>query len=333
MSATATPFFRSLARWSDQQPPHHLHPSLHGLTSPSLSLLQKLLLLPVQPDPFPRKRRAAVMVGLFASRHGHLNVLLTRRSKTMRTYAGETALPGGKMEPQDLTLEHTARREAHEECGITLNRHKVRKLATLSPFLSRGNLIVTPVVFFITDQTLMPRLNAKEVDVLFSHPLENFLTGPISRSYEIPWFSTKVPYRLFEFPSKHSPIIGFTADILIEVAVIGYGREPDFERKAAGQLAMSEIITIALQEAPEFQSDDQALGVAKHDLLEDGSPRGTLCSRFVDALQPPQMSISQTLSSLGKRFLGKRELVHLDLRAHSKFNPALPLGDLVVPGA
>jgi hypothetical protein len=94
-------------------------------------------------------------------------------------------------------------------------------------------------------------------------------------------------------------------DILIEVAVIGYGREPDFERKAAGQLAMSEIITIALQEAPEFQSDDQALGVAKHDLLEDGSPRGTLCSRFVDALQPPQMSISQTLSSLGKRFLGK----------------------------
>jgi 8-oxo-dGTP pyrophosphatase MutT (NUDIX family) len=63
------------------------------------------------------------------------------------------------MEPQDLTLEHTARREAHEECGITLNRHKVRKLATLSPFLSRGNLIVTPVVFFITDQTLMVRVS------------------------------------------------------------------------------------------------------------------------------------------------------------------------------
>ncbi|WAQ90062.1 hypothetical protein PtA15_12A47 [Puccinia triticina] len=69
--------------------------------------------------------------------------------------AGETALPGGKMEPQDLSLEDTARREAHEECGITLNRHKVRKLATLSSFLTRGNLIVTPIVFFIADQTLM----------------------------------------------------------------------------------------------------------------------------------------------------------------------------------
>ncbi|OAV98750.1 hypothetical protein PTTG_25491 [Puccinia triticina 1-1 BBBD Race 1] len=179
---------------------------------------------------FPKKRQAAVMVGLFASRQGHLNVLLTRRSKTMRTYAGETALPGGKMEPQDLSLEDTACRKAHEECGITLNRHKVRKLATLSPFPTRGNLIVTPIVFFIANQTLMPRLNAEEVDVL---------------------------------------------DVLIEVAVLGYGREPEFERKAAGQLSMSEIITIALREAPKFQSDEQAHHVAKHDILEDG-PRSPL---------------------------------------------------------
>ncbi|KAA1127231.1 hypothetical protein PGTUg99_032218 [Puccinia graminis f. sp. tritici] len=172
-------FYRTLTQWNDQQPNQQelLPRSLQGLSSKSINLLKNLIQLPVQPDPFPKTRRAAVMVGLFASRHGHLNVLLTRRSKTMRTYAGETALPGGKMEPQDLSLEETARREAHEECGITLNRHKVRKLTTLAPFLSRGNLIVTPVVFFIADQTLMPRLNAKEVDVLFSHPLENFLTG------------------------------------------------------------------------------------------------------------------------------------------------------------
>ena len=113
------------------------------------------------------------------------------------------------------------------------------------------------------------------MDVLFSHPLEDFLTGPISRSFNTDWFSTHLPYRLFEFPSKHSPIVGFTADVLIEVAVLGYGREPEFERKAAGQLSMSEIITIALREAPEFQSDEQAHHVAKHDILEDG-PRSPL---------------------------------------------------------
>jgi len=219
----------------------------------------------------------------------------------MRTYAGETALPGGKMEPQDVSIEETARREAYEECGITRNRHKVRKLATLAPFLTRGNLIVTPVVFFISDQSLIPRLNAKEVDVIFSHPLQRFLTGPFSRSYEIPWFSTNVPYRMFEFPSKHSPIVGFTADVLIEVAVLGYGREPDYERKAEGQLSMGEIITIALREASEFQSDEQAHRVAKHDLLEDG-PRGTL-ARLLHALSRP--SISQSFSSLGKLFLPK----------------------------
>ena len=70
------------------------------------------------------------------------------------------------MEPQDVSVEETARREAYEECGITRNRHKVRKLATLAPFLTRGNLIVTPVVFFISDQSLI--VSAPEI---FPHPL------------------------------------------------------------------------------------------------------------------------------------------------------------------
>ena len=31
-----------------------------------------------------------------------------RRSKTLRTYAGDTSLPGGKMEPRDRNVEDTA---------------------------------------------------------------------------------------------------------------------------------------------------------------------------------------------------------------------------------
>jgi hypothetical protein len=88
-------------------------------------------------------------------------------------------------------------------------------------------------------------------------------------------------------------------DVLIEVAVLGFGREPDFQRKAEGQLSMTEIITIALREAPEFQSDDQAHHVAKHDILEDG-PRSPL-ARLRHALQlPSSLHVSQTFSSLRK---------------------------------
>jgi coenzyme A diphosphatase NUDT7 len=38
---------------------------------------------------------------------------------TLRTYAGDTSLPGGKYEPDDRTLEDTARREAYEEVRLT----------------------------------------------------------------------------------------------------------------------------------------------------------------------------------------------------------------------
>lgn len=37
-----------------------------------------------------------------------LRYVSNRRSATLRTYAGDTALPGGKVEPQDKTFEDTA---------------------------------------------------------------------------------------------------------------------------------------------------------------------------------------------------------------------------------
>lgn len=40
---------------------------------------------------------------------------LIRRAGNMRSYASDTALPGGKYEEGDKDAEDTARREAHEE--------------------------------------------------------------------------------------------------------------------------------------------------------------------------------------------------------------------------
>ncbi|KAH9811605.1 NUDIX hydrolase domain-like protein [Melampsora americana] len=300
---------------------------LMNLSKNSISALQRLINYQTPPDLFPMKRRAAVMVGLFASRNGHLNVLLTKRSQTMRTYAGQTALPGGKMEIGDLDLEHTARREAYEECGLTRNPKKVRKLTI------RGSLIVTPVVCFITDQTLMPRLNSKEVDVLFSHRLEQFLghqdlsepvvspetispikkpsersslptssimEHPYMRSYENHWFSQRIPFRYFEFESKISPIVGFTANVLIETAQIAYGREPNFERYAKGQWKMKDLIKFALKESDEFRVEDQVkkgqvddLGKERKDAQEE--------EMMIDLRSNLKSNLSQSFEDLYKK--------------------------------
>ncbi|KAJ3783330.1 NUDIX hydrolase domain-like protein [Lentinula aff. detonsa] len=127
--------------------------------------------------PFPKSRRAAVLVALFVGRKGDLYVLLSKRASTLRSFAGDTSLPGGKMDPEDKSIEDTARREAFEEIGLPPDRNKVPLLCILEPFYVEKQLLVTPVVVLVLDNTLQPILNAPEVTALFSHPLASFLSS------------------------------------------------------------------------------------------------------------------------------------------------------------
>lgn len=61
-----------------------------------------------EPPPFPLwhalpvRRRAAVLVLLYADRAGDLRVVVTMRAASLRSFSGHAALPGGKA---DSTLE------------------------------------------------------------------------------------------------------------------------------------------------------------------------------------------------------------------------------------
>ena len=67
---------------------------------------------------YPRPRFAAVLVLLYHQVHPNhdiqpdrddgLRVLLTTRSKSLRSHPGQTALPGGKSDPEDGTPLYTA---------------------------------------------------------------------------------------------------------------------------------------------------------------------------------------------------------------------------------
>ncbi|KAL0574395.1 hypothetical protein V5O48_007570 [Marasmius crinis-equi] len=150
----------------------------------------------------PSPRLAAVLILLYQHpESGHLRVLLTTRSKSLRTHPGQTALPGGRKDDTDHDLVYTALREANEEVGLPIpeeyyRRHHpnddtetsndqpqvvttnaIRILCTLEPVLSLHKLIVTPVVAFLEDPTILETLRPSEHEVsrIFTYPLEAIL--------------------------------------------------------------------------------------------------------------------------------------------------------------
>ncbi|KAJ7051745.1 NUDIX hydrolase domain-like protein [Mycena amicta] len=236
------------------------------------------------PFPLPRLRCAAVLVALFVGRSGDLYVLLNRRSATLRSYAGDTSLPGGKVEPRDRTIEDTARREAFEEIGLPLDRIKVPLLCILEPFLASNNLVVTPVVVLILDNTLRPILNAAEVSVLFSHPLSAFLSSnpPFPTEPEL----IEVPYHTAQdwtYPGPNGtqriarmhrfltgreaggikPVFGLTAAILIHAASVAHAQQPDFEVMHPNGMDGAARIAWAVLTNPVFREAYEKEGTAK----------------------------------------------------------------------
>jgi len=182
-------------------------------------------------------------------------VLLTTRSKELRSHPGQTALPGGKVDESDGGAVHTAYREANEEVALPLNSPHVHTLCTLEPFVSQFKVVVMPVVAYLDDVSVLEALRAEpsEVARIFDHPLEALLDPELAREEALvpigsedwpyedelhnftdhPWLGSI--YRLHRFRSAASPVKGLTADILLATAGIAYAREPVFQRWSPGQ--------------------------------------------------------------------------------------------------
>ncbi|KAJ4404796.1 8-oxo-dGTP diphosphatase [Neurospora sp. IMI 360204] len=153
-------------------------------------------------DRLPPSRRAAVLLLLFADKRGDLRVVITMRAASMRSFSGHAALPGGKADSVEETPYQIARREAWEEIGLPMDDNKlpspfrIEHLCDLPMNLARTELVVRPCVAFMhadrgkkspspttdgdkgaptADESLIPRLNAKEVAAVFSAPFHNFL--------------------------------------------------------------------------------------------------------------------------------------------------------------
>lgn len=121
-------------------------------------------------------RPAAVLVPLIWV-EGEWHLLFTRRTELLPSHKGQVAFPGGSAEPEDLTPENTALREAHEEIG--LNPEDVQVFGRLISRPTVSHFIITPVVGKVPWPNQFA-LSSYEVSRIFTIPL-SWLADPAHR--------------------------------------------------------------------------------------------------------------------------------------------------------
>lgn len=123
---------------------------------------------------------AAVLIPIF-ERAGSLHVVYIRRSDHVASHRGQVAFPGGRVDPTDRDLLHTALREAHEEVNIT--PESVEVLGGLGGAVARtSEIFVTPFVGVIPEpQDLRP--DPKEVAAVFDVPISVLMNPSYRGTY------------------------------------------------------------------------------------------------------------------------------------------------------
>jgi len=140
-------------------------------------------------------REAAVLVGVIERPMG-ASIVLTERTKALRTHSGQIAFPGGRIDADDASPEAAAIRECEEETGIASDH--VRAVGRLPVYLSGSGFRIHPVLALISGDPLM-RANPDEVEAIFEVPLgflmdrsnhrraSRHLGGRERQFYEIPY--------------------------------------------------------------------------------------------------------------------------------------------------
>lgn len=167
---------------------------------------------------WPSTRRSAVLILLFIGNKGELRVLLTKRSRSLRSFSGHVSFPGGKADDDVESFEQVARREAEEEIGLPRNPEILRRdfgmeieniTGEMPCYISRTLLSVKPMVCFLHNfparqedkyrplnvTNFFGKLNPGETSSLFSVPLNDMVAHlqPTVKNY-IPEYIERKEY-------------------------------------------------------------------------------------------------------------------------------------------
>ncbi|HEV3330262.1 MAG TPA: CoA pyrophosphatase [Bryobacteraceae bacterium] len=160
--------------------------------------------------------QAQAAVAIVHARGAEESVLLIRRSeRESDPWSGHWSFPGGRCEPGDEDLAHTALRELEEECGIHLNREH---LEAALPHLSAGrrmrHIITVAPFLFRADSELPTVVDAEEVAEAVWVPLSLLRDPARHRLSSVPRLPPEMAFPAIELNGV--PLWGFTYRVITD---------------------------------------------------------------------------------------------------------------------
>lgn len=163
--------------------------------------------------------RFAAVAAVLREREGAAEVLLIRRTdQAGDPWSGHMAFPGGRSDPTDGSLLHTAVRETFEEVGLRLDpeRDLIGRLDDLAAIARshRFGLVIAPFVFTLRGDPSLS-LNASEVAEVVWAPLAPMLRGDLDTTFPYALGPETIPLPAFDVEGR--VVWGLTHRMLLEL--------------------------------------------------------------------------------------------------------------------
>jgi 8-oxo-dGTP pyrophosphatase MutT (NUDIX family) len=159
-------------------------------------------------------RDAAVLVPV-VNHADEPTILLTKRTETLSSHAGQVSFPGGKVDEDDVDAVAAALREAEEEVGLSPNRVDI--CGFLDTYRTGTGFEIVPVVGLVTPGFTLT-LQESEVDAVFEVPLSFFLDRSNHKRESAMWKGIRREY--YAMPFGDYFIWGATAAMLVNLCEV-----------------------------------------------------------------------------------------------------------------
>lgn len=156
-------------------------------------------------------KSAAVMLILLTDEKNQIEIVITKRTAHLPTYAGHYSLPGGMRDDIDADFYATAVRELQEELNLTEDLYE--KIGELDDFHDRYGHLVRPFVVFMKKSVFEKNMK------IAAHEIENVDLLPLEKLDQIAddpaLHAVTLRQPSYSLKENHIYVWGLTAAILV----------------------------------------------------------------------------------------------------------------------